>query len=43
VIIVNSKNQETDKVLGERQGAVGYVIKPVDQSEIVFVMNQVVS
>tara|TARA_R110002072_G_scaffold1369_13_gene11423 strand:+ start:6682 stop:7044 length:363 start_codon:yes stop_codon:yes gene_type:complete len=43
VIIVSSKNQETDKVWGERQGAVGYVTKPVDQPELVAVMNQVMS
>ena len=43
VIIVSRKNQETDKAWGERQGAVGYVTKPVDQSELVSVMNQVMS
>lgn len=43
VIIVSSKNQETDKVWGERQGAAGYITKPVDTPELVSVMQQVLS
>ena len=43
VIIVSSKNQETDKVWGERQGARGYITKPVDQPELVAIMKQVMS
>ncbi len=39
VIIVSSKDQETDKVWGERQGAKGYVTKPVDTDELVSVMG----
>lgn len=34
VIIVSSKDQETDKVWGERQGAKGYLTKPVDSGEL---------
>ena len=34
VIIVSSKDQETDKVWGERQGAKGYLTKPVDAQEL---------
>ncbi|MDX1250848.1 MAG: twitching motility response regulator PilH [Gammaproteobacteria bacterium] len=34
VIIVTTKNQETDKVWGLRQGAKDYVTKPVDESEL---------
>jgi twitching motility two-component system response regulator PilH len=41
VIIVSSKNQETDKVWGQRQGARGYVTKPVDTEELVSVMQGV--
>jgi len=41
VIIVSSKNQETDKVWGERQGARGYITKPVDQRELVTVMESI--
>lgn len=39
VIIVSSKNQETDKVWGQRQGAKGYITKPVDTQELVSVMR----
>jgi twitching motility two-component system response regulator PilH len=35
VIICTSKNQETDKVWGLRQGARGYIVKPVDADELV--------
>ncbi|MBD2857383.1 twitching motility response regulator PilH [Spongiibacter sp. KMU-158] len=30
IIIVTTKNQETDRLWGERQGAKGYLTKPVD-------------
>ena len=39
VIIVSSKDQETDKVWGERQGAKGYVTKPVDTGKLVTMMG----
>ena len=39
VIIVSSKNQETDKVWGQRQGAKGYITKPVVQAELVSAMK----
>jgi twitching motility two-component system response regulator PilH len=29
VIIVTTKDQETDRVWGKRQGASGYLVKPV--------------
>lgn len=32
VIIVTTKDQETDKVWGQRQGARGYLTKPVNES-----------
>jgi len=35
VIICTSKNQETDKVWGMRQGASDYVVKPVNADELV--------
>ena len=31
VIIVTTKDQETDKIWGMRQGAVDYIVKPVGQ------------
>lgn len=42
VIIVSSKDQETDKVWGERQGAKGYLTKPVDNSELVSTIESVI-
>lgn len=34
IIICTSKNQETDKVWGLRQGARDYITKPVDPAEL---------
>ena len=34
VIMCTSKNQETDKVWGMRQGARDYIVKPVDRDEL---------
>lgn len=34
VIMCTSKNQETDRVWGMRQGARGYITKPVDPVEL---------
>ncbi|MGZ5137116.1 MAG: response regulator [Burkholderiales bacterium] len=36
VILCTSKNQDTDKVWGVRQGAKDYVTKPVDANELLF-------
>ncbi|WP_159880958.1 response regulator transcription factor, partial [Raoultella sp. 18111] len=33
IIMCTSKNQETDRVWGMRQGARGYITKPVDPAE----------
>ena len=35
VIICTTKDQETDKVWGKRQGARDYITKPVDEKELV--------
>lgn len=35
VIMVTTKDQETDKIWGMRQGAVEYIVKPVGQKELV--------
>jgi twitching motility two-component system response regulator PilH len=34
VILCTSKNQETDKIWGLRQGALDYVVKPVNPEEM---------
>ncbi len=40
VILVTTKDQETDKVWGERQGAFGYVVKPPVEAELVAKINE---
>jgi twitching motility two-component system response regulator PilH len=35
VIMCTSKNQETDKVWGMRQGASDYIVKPVNADELI--------
>ncbi len=35
VIMCTSKNQETDKVWGMRQGAKDYIVKPVNADELI--------
>lgn len=35
VVIVTTKDQETDKIWGMRQGAVDYLVKPVTEQQIV--------
>ncbi len=35
VIIVTTKDQETDKVWAKRQGAVDYIVKPVQEKALV--------
>ena len=41
VIIVSAKSQEVDRVWGERQGASGYLIKPVDERTLIKTINTV--
>jgi twitching motility two-component system response regulator PilH len=40
VIIVTTKDQETDKIWGERQGAKGYILKPVTEDSIIEAIRQ---
>ena len=35
VIIITTKDQETDKVWGMRQGAKDYIVKPVKEKELI--------
>ncbi len=39
VIIVSSKNQDADKIWGERQGACGYLTKPIDDRTLLNAVN----
>ena len=41
VIIVTTKDQPTDKLWGKRQGARGYLVKPVNDEALVDAVNQV--
>lgn len=40
VIIVTTKDQETDRVWGQRQGAKDYLTKPVDEDVLMRVIEQ---
>lgn len=40
VIMCTSKNQETDKVWGLRQGAKDYLVKPVEADELITKIRQ---
>ena len=41
VIIVTTKDQETDRVWGMRQGAKAYLTKPIDEKELLKTMSEV--
>ena len=43
VIMVTSKDQESDKIWGMRQGAVDYVVKPVSEVDLVAKINSVMA
>ncbi|MGB3622108.1 MAG: twitching motility response regulator PilH [Ketobacter sp.] len=43
VIIVTTKDQETDKVWGRRQGATDYLTKPVDEKVLIDNINRAMS
>ena len=41
VIIVSTKDQETDRVWGKRQGAKEYLVKPIKEDELINVIHSV--
>lgn len=43
VIIVTTKDQETDKVWGIRQGAKDYIVKPVKEKDLIDRVNSALS
>lgn len=43
VIIVSSKSQDADKVWGKRQGACGYLTKPVDDRTLIRAVNDLLA
>ena len=40
VVLVTTKDQETDKVWGMRQGAKAYVTKPIKEDELIAVLKE---
>jgi len=43
VIMITTKDQETDKIWGMRQGAVEYVVKPVKDKDLIAMINTVMA
>lgn len=41
VIIITTKDQETDRVWGMRQGAKAYLTKPIDEAELIDTIKKV--
>ena len=41
IIIVTTKDQETDTIWGARQGAKAYLTKPVEEDKLIEVLNSV--
>ncbi|MFW2078462.1 response regulator [Acinetobacter sp. ULE_I010] len=40
IVIVSTKDQETDRVWGKRQGACDYLTKPIDESQLINTIKQ---
>jgi len=43
VIMITTKDQETDKIWGMRQGAVEYLVKPISEKQLVAKINTVMA
>ena len=43
VIIITTKDQETDKIWGMRQGARDYIVKPADERDLIARINKVLA
>lgn len=43
IIIVSTKDQDTDRVWGKRQGASDYLTKPIDENQLIGVIKQYLS
>lgn len=43
VVIITTKDQDTDKVWGTRQGAKDYLTKPVDEETLIATLNKVLA
>ena len=40
VIIVTTKDQETDRIWGKRQGAMAFLVKPVEEKTLINTINE---
>ncbi len=40
VVIVSTKDQATDRVWGKRQGALDYLIKPIEEKQLIDIIKQ---
>lgn len=43
IVIVSTKDQETDRVWGRRQGARDYLTKPIEEKSLIQVIQQLLS
>ena len=43
VIIITTKDQETDRIWGMRQGARDYIVKPADERDLIARINKVLA
>lgn len=43
VVIVTTKDQQTDRMWGSRQGAKAYLTKPVRENDLISTINQVIA
>ena len=43
IVILSTKDQDTDRVWGKRQGACDYLTKPIDETQLISVIKQYLS
>lgn len=43
IVIVSTKDQETDRVWGKRQGAKDYLTKPINEAELIQLIDRLLS
>ena len=43
IVIVSTKDQDTDRVWGKRQGARDYLTKPIDENQLISVIKRYLS
>jgi twitching motility two-component system response regulator PilH len=43
IIIISTKHDETDKIYGQRQGAIEYLVKPVEEDDLIAAVNKALS